>query len=47
LDAVGLPGYVPIPSAQIVSWTSTQVVARVVEPMSSGKVYLLAENVES
>lgn len=47
LDAVGLPGYVSIPSAQIVSWTSTQVVARVVEPMASGKVYLLAENVES
>ena len=47
LDAVGLPAYVPIPSAQIVSWTGTQVVARVVEPMSSGRVYLLADSVES
>jgi len=37
----------PWPSAQIVSWNPTQVVARVVEPMSSGKVYLLSGGVES
>ena len=47
VDAVGLPAYVPIPSAQIVTWTTTQVVARVVEPMASGKVYVVAGNVES
>ena len=37
----------PSITAQIVSWNDTQVVARVVEPMSSGKIYLLTGGVES
>ena len=46
MDAVPLNG-TPLVSAQIVSWNNTQVVARVVEPISSGKVYLLTGGVES
>jgi major membrane immunogen (membrane-anchored lipoprotein) len=47
VEAAGLPGVAPIPTAQIASWNNTQIVARVVEPMASGKVYVLAGNVES
>jgi hypothetical protein len=46
MEAVPFSGS-PLPTAQVVSWNNTQVVARVVEPMSSGKVYLLSGGVES
>jgi hypothetical protein len=46
MDAVPLNA-TPLLTAQVVSWNNTQVVARVVEPMSSGKVYLLSGGVES
>ena len=46
MEAVPLTG-APQPTAQVVSWNNTQVVVRVVEPMSSGKVYLLTGGVES
>jgi hypothetical protein len=46
MDVVPLSG-TPLLTAQVISWNNTQVVARVVEPMSGGKVYLLTGGVES
>jgi hypothetical protein len=47
VETAGLPGAAIVPTAQIASWNDTQIVARVVEPMSSGNVYVLAGGVES
>jgi len=35
------------PAAQVVSWSVTQAVVSVVEPMRSGSIYLMADSVES
>jgi hypothetical protein len=46
METVGMNS-APLTAAQIVTWTGTQVVARIVEPMSSGRIYLLSGGVES
>ena len=47
MEVVPFNGTAPLITAQIISWNNTQVVARVVEPMSSGQVFLLSGGVES
>jgi hypothetical protein len=47
VEAAGLPGAAFVAAAQIASWNNTQIVARVVEPIASGNVYVLVDNVES
>lgn len=46
-DLVGQTPGAPLAVPQIQSWTSTQIVMRVVEPMSSGRVYVMSGSVEA
>ncbi len=46
-DLVAGTSSAPIAQPQIESWTPTQIVVRIVEPMTSGRVYVMAGSVES